>query len=442
MKKLVIGIALSAAVAAQIPAAAAPRADRIVPAKLGAGEATDQVDAQQIERENRAPIRFKPFPMADLRTGQALPPDTIITLKSGKQMKLGDFIAQINQLEAQANEQGLTLRKPGVFKIQALKVDQEQLQAQKAMLHALPPASSAVLQPSAAQRAVIMLPINAEFVSNSAGMSKTWSQSYGSKDSVGASFSGELNVNGSAVGVNASGVARASGAILGKEWDLIRVTGNMNAPKAGGGTVKVNLYVVGFGDTAFTSASGNFSRQVDVSHKFRFSVGPIPMSAKLGVRGTAGVQYGVALKPAGVNVQLTPKVHVAAYGQGGVDVGVAEGGIGAELTLLSKSLQIGVDGEVIDVQGKNALKARCYAVGSVAALSGRLYAYAKVDVWLWEDEWQWTIWNYEGFRKDFTLFDESKTMAFGGATGGTQVGTTIQPKVFTKVNAQLISAAR
>jgi hypothetical protein len=62
------------------------------------------------------------------------------------------------------------------------------------------------------------------------------------------------------------------------------------------------------------------------------------LNVKIGVRGSAGVQYGVALKPAGVNVSITPKVQVAAYGQGGIDLGIAEGGVGAELTLLKSAL--------------------------------------------------------------------------------------------------------
>ena len=37
-------------------------------------------------------------------------------------------------------------------------------------------------------------------------------------------------------------------------------------------------------------------------------------------------------------------------------------------------------------------------------------AYARVDVWLWEDEWQWDIGNIEGFQKNLTLRDESETM--------------------------------
>jgi hypothetical protein len=440
MKKIVIGLALSAAVAAQIPAAAAPRIERIVPARVRAEAAADQVDAQLIEENARPPIPYKPFAVADPQTGQPLSRDTIITLKSGKQIEAGEFFDQINQLEQEVNARGYTLRQPGVFKMQALKVDQQQLLAQKAMLHALPPASivgQAAIHP-AAQNVVVMQPIIGVLQSSSAGISKNWNQSYGSRDTVGASFSGELNVTGTDGGVNASGVARASGAILGKEWDLIRVTGNMNAPKTGGGTVKVNLYVVGIGDTAFTNLSGNFSRSIDVNQKFRFSVGPIPMSAKLGVRGSAGVQYGVALKPAGLNVTLTPKVHVAAYGQGGVDIAVVEGGIGAELTLLSKSLQLGVDGEVINNGPGNALKARCYAAGSVTALSGRLYAYAKVDVWLWEDEWQWTIWDFEGFQKNFTLFDESKTMAFGGQ----QPVLHVNKPLAAIANQQLLFAAK
>jgi len=245
-------------------------------------------------------------------------------------------------------------------------------------------------------------------------MSKTWDQSFGSRDKVGAGLTGELNVVGSQDGVTASAVARAYGAILDHEWDLVRVTGNMKAPKSGGGTVQVNLHVVGLGDTSFTSLSGDKTRQLDVSEKFPIPIGPFMLNVKIGVRGSAGVQYGVALKPAGVNVSLTPKVQVAAYGQGGIDLGIAEGGVGAELTLLKSALQLGAEGECVTILGRNALKARTYGAGSLEALSGRLYAYAKVDVLFWEDEWQTDIWSFEGFKKNYTLFNESKTILFAG----------------------------
>src|SRR3989442_9879266 len=47
--------------------------------------------------------------------------------------------------------------------------------------------------------------------------------------SIGAELSGQINVTGSDQGVSASGSARATGAILGDEWDLIRVAGNMRS---------------------------------------------------------------------------------------------------------------------------------------------------------------------------------------------------------------------
>jgi hypothetical protein len=430
MKKIALGIALSAAVAAQVPATAAPIGiGKIRP--IG-GSAATQVDAQDIEGNNRPPIPFKPFAMADPRNGRPISPDEIITLKSGKRMKASEFFAQLNELERQFNAMGHTLRRPGVFKLRAMAVDQQQLQSQKAMLNSLPPATAAVQSTAPTgggfrtagllSQVAKVFPIvgvkvptaPATSAPAAASMSKTWDQSFGSRDKVGAGLTGELNVVGSQDGVTASAVARAYGAVLDKEWDLVRVTGNMKAPKSGGGTVQVNLHVVGLGDTSFTSLTGDKTRQLDVSQKFPIPIGPFTLNAKIGVRGSAGVQYGVALKPAGVNVSLTPKVQVSAYGQGGIDLGIAEGGVGAELTLLKSALQLGAEGECVTILGRNALKARTYGAGSLEALSGRLYAYAKVDVLFWEDEWQTDIWSFEWFKKNYTLFNESKTILFAG----------------------------
>ena len=419
MKKIALGLALSAAVAAQIPhpAGAAPI--------LGG-----QVDAQLIQGNQRPPIPFKPFPLADLKTGQPLAPDTILRFKSGKTMKAGDFIAQINELERKFNALGFTLRQPGVFKIGALKIDPQQLQGQIAML---PPAS--VAKVALIRRGVDGDPPVIPGGGGGGGttqppppppsppgsISKSWSYLFGSRGTVGAELSGELNLNGTTQGMNANGTARASGAILGNEWDLARVTGSLNAPKSGvPGSAKLNLYVVGIGDMALLnqpltqasfSASNNVSRSLDVHTDIPIPVWPFTVNARLGARGSAGVQYGLNLSPTAINVALKPQVQVDAYGQGGISVGVAEGGVGCDLTLLHNTLSFGAQGTLSSnaIVG-STLKAHVFANDSLSALSGRLYAYAKVDLLFWDDEWQFDIWNFSGINRNFTLFDESKTL--------------------------------
>src|SRR3954447_14263740 len=125
MKHMTLGIVLSAAVAAQVSAAAAPVRGVAV-----------QVDAQQIELAPRAPIRFKALPMIDPHTGQKLSPNAIITLKDGTQVTVAELFKRINQYEEQINAMGYTLRQPVLPKLAKLRVDHEQLQAQMAMLPA------------------------------------------------------------------------------------------------------------------------------------------------------------------------------------------------------------------------------------------------------------------------------------------------------------------
>lgn len=427
MKKIALGFVLSAAVAAQVPAAAAPILVGVTPLKPAAGAPTTQVDAQQLQVNTRPPIPFKPFPMVDPRSGQPLAPEATITLKNGKRMKAGDYFAQLNQLEQQFNQMGYTLRQPGTFKLQALKIDREQLQAQKAMFLAqtasptIKPVQAVFHTAAVTKKKVVVRPGLTNLQPGAAAMGKTWNHGFGSRDTLGASFSGEITVNGSDSGLNAGGVARATGAILGHEWDLVRVTVSLSAPKSGPGSAKVNLYVVGVGDVPVLNqtlsptggaVSNTVGRSLDVSQNFRFFVGPIPMNAKLGIRGTAGVQYGMGLGPSGVNVSLKPKVKVDAYGQGGVDAVIASGGIGCELALLHKNLELGAEGGLTVEDGAPALKGRLYGGGSMEALSGRLYAYARVDLLVWDDEWQWDIWNFEGIKGDFTLFNEARTIKF------------------------------
>jgi hypothetical protein len=426
---IVRSLALAVAAVSLCAHTSAVQAAGLRPIQVGGG-ATAQVDAQQIQVNQRPPLPFKPFPLADLRTGQPLAPGAIITLKNGKQMRADAYFAEINRLEQQFNAMGYTLRQPGVFKLQAMKVDQQQLQAQAAMLPTTPAPSGKMNLISGAQfartaavspRLRVVIPGNL-FTSSGANMGKSWSYNFGSTDTLGAGFSGEINVNGSTNGLNANGVARASGAILGNQWDLLRVTGSLDAPKGANGSAKVNLYVVGIGDVPVlnqslpqsgANISNGTSRNLDVHADFDIPVGPFVVSARLGVRGNAGVQYGMNLNSSGIGASLKPTVNVDAYGQGGISIGVAEGGIGCDLTLLSNSLNLGATGGITtDAAGNPALSAHCYGYDNLVALSGRLYAYAKVDLLFWDDEWDFDIWNFAGIKRNFTLFDEQKTVSF------------------------------
>jgi hypothetical protein len=422
MKKMTLGIVLSVAVAAQISAAAAPVRGSAV-----------QVDAQQIELAPRAPIRFMAFPMIDPHTGQKLSPNAIITLKDGTQVTVAELFKRINQYEEQINAMGYTLRQPVLPKLAKLKVDQEELQAQMAMLPAARASIALARRGTDGEPVVVVKPVGGGGgtppppppppttpPATPGGINKAWSYVFGNRDTVGAEISGDLNLNGNAQGVNANGVARASGAVLGNEWDLARVTGSLNAPKSGTGAAKLNLYVVGLGDiplvnqsfTASYSASDSVSRSLDVSAPFSIPVGPFAVSGTLGARGSAGVQYGLNASATGIGVSLNPQVRVDAYAEGGISVGVASGGIGCELTLVNNTLQLGAEGQFITNTLGPALKAHVYATDSLQALSGRIYAYAKVDLWFWDDEWDVDIWNFSGINRNFTLFDESKTMLF------------------------------
>jgi hypothetical protein len=150
----------------------------------------------------------------------------------------------------------------------SVQVDQQQLQAQKALFQAQTAAGikpvTAIFHTAGVTRKVgVLRPEVGLFQPGGAAMGKTWSHSFESRDTLGASFSGEINVNGSDNGLSANGGARASGAILGNEWDLIRVTGSL--------------------------------------------------SARLGIRGQAGVQYGMGVNATGINVSLKPKVVAVGY---------------------------------------------------------------------------------------------------------------------------------
>ena len=74
----------------------------------------------------------------------------------------------------------------------------------------------------------------------------------------------------------------------------------------------------------------NWSHGLDESTTLHFFLGPIPMSAKLGDQGAAGLDFRMDLLPLKANSDIKPRVNSKVYIQVGADIVVGGAGGGSD----------------------------------------------------------------------------------------------------------------
>jgi hypothetical protein len=165
------------------------------------------------------------------------------------------------------------------------------------------------------------------------------------------------------------------------------------------------------------SVTTNFSQTkklgqaFDYGTSFHFSIGPIPVSGKVGVRGSAGVDFTYGIRQAHATVQITPHIDCKVYAQAGVDIGIASAGVGGQLTLLKDDLILGAEvGLDLDPQKGPYISEHLYLHNKLEMLSGSFYVYARVNYFIGSHEWHMNLWNWNGYRVDGYLFNlQNKT---------------------------------
>src|SRR5262249_18337225 len=144
--------------------------------------------------------------------------------------------------------------------------------------------------------------------------------------------------------------AAAGGYVIGREIKLIKAHGSLSSADKGASRANLHVYLLGQ-HVVNLDKSGNASWKlsdvkshgIDVHADFHFSIGPVPMTAKLGARGNAGVRYLVAARPGHATLQVIPFVDAKVYVQAGVDAFLVSGGGGGEITLIKNELRVGAD---------------------------------------------------------------------------------------------------
>lgn len=408
-----------------------------------------KIDPRVICEIRRAPIPFKPFAMLDPETGAPVTPLTRIRVLRGtkweKIILAGLYYEYINSYERYLNERGYTLRNgkddPDEILFQRTCINEGLMQHQEYDIKSkhlqLPPGSQPLyteLTPETVarlsaehQRQTALDPARLKRVEAGkrcdldAGFEEEKEKSFGfelgEKDKfwVGVSGGYLLAPKREPLEVTVEGEAKAQAALFSFETDLLRATAKAHAVEQGELTAEIKLSVIGIDvwnpslppGTASWSKTDTFTRPFDYSKDFHFTIGPVPMVARVGARGDISLKYFVGLRPFNAQADINPSVFSEAYVEAGVDLFLAEAGAGSALTLLNDKLniyaEIGIDG---DEKGIFYYK-HFSGTNEFSALDGRLYLYAKIDApWPFDDKkWTYDLWNWKGFSAKGTLFN-------------------------------------
>jgi hypothetical protein len=253
-----------------------------------------------------------------------------------------------------------------------------------------------------------------------------WNYSVGNPSSFSAYVNGQLQLSGAATGTTALAQAAAGGAILGYQKDIVKATASASAYITGDNNVDVSVKVFGISaysyhpppSTGPTINTEVFKKGFDVHESAKFPVGPFVVTATIGLRGTAELNYSLGLKQGGAFASLTPSVKADTYGTAGIGDGFfVEVGVGANLTLVDDKLPISwalqLTPNYFATPPAWGVKFDYDITNRLNLLSGNIFLYATLDWWFGKEEWKTTVFSWPGFQFNKTLFHDGGWISVG-----------------------------
>ena len=192
--------------------------------------------------------------------------------------------------------------------------------------------------------------------------------------------------------------------------------------KTGAGTGSVTVSVAG--QTVYNknlsvpsgqTKADELSKTFDQGVSFRFTLGPIPMSVKMGARGSMGLRYFVGVQPLSLQAQFVPFAKVEAYAQVSVDVFIAKVGVRAKLQVIDFEMPIG-GGLVVkfDPSSGPSLEEHAYVQNNLLMLKGEIALFADVGVWIFKKHIEHDFWKFNGFKTNGYLVNVNRTTKIPG----------------------------
>jgi hypothetical protein len=395
-------------------------------------------------------VKYVPFTLNELKdpkTGQPPTATTVLTLRNGKNVTADKYLAAINDLEKKLNTWGYSLRgtqekvtiqqvnynkaklqheaaKPlpfikGDARTQSLMtspklLQQEHVAAVKA--YKATPKASSDSTAKAGSRVLKVPPGSIAQLLQPVTITKNFDDSWGDTSIFAAEVNGSLTFKGAQDSAGVSGQARATCSILGNTENLLLATADLSAPRTGNLIAKVKITTLGVDQVVLDQTqSGDwtktdtFTRSLPDSFKVQYntSIGPVPITATIGAKGSVSVPYFVGLLPVQAMGWMIPNVQSSVYAQAGIGVEYddtgAVAGVEANLTLLNNKLVLfGGASEGTDTKG-TFLKYSIASRDDVTALAGSVNAFVEAEVLghgvrIFNDE----LFSFSGIQRTFT----------------------------------------
>ena len=408
---------------------AASRADIVAPTAEG------RAPQVTYNLRNPHPLTTKQHAIVDPKTGKPAACGTMVTLPNGKSIDVCLFWKEIGALEAELNRIGWSFdqgagmlsgplqgtRKMAVsqFPLPLSKFQQQARVLASAVMPNVPAPEPNIAQAIRRQQSIV--PVSPALLGTVGGTLhpltlkevKNYDFSFGDPTIISVFLNGKLELDGTSTSTSFDAEANAGGSLFGNSFDVLQTSGKLSAP--GKGQLNINVTASVLGKSVYDvnqnapstfSKFDSVSKTLDESTTIRFTLLGIPISAKVGIQGKAGVSYGVTVAPVKASGNVVPTINTNAYAQIGADIDIASAGVGGRLTILNLTGDFNGDVAIVP-DPKNTLIYSYDAqyCQTLDTLDGSLFAFLSTPF----GEIDHTIFSFGGIKSSGCLFKESKT---------------------------------
>lgn len=406
------------------------------PAGIVAPTVPGQLRQDQIVVNRRTPkIKFVPFAVVDPKTSKPAACGVKLQgLPGGKSMEVCQYWKEMNRWEEQLTELGYTLRPTGVMSMTPARIPLQQIPTNTVKLDQQARQFSASLLPNtpfrpanlaqALQQHKNLISIDPGLLNTVGGVlrpltlkeAKTYNFNFGDPSVLSVFLNGNLELDGTSTATTFDAEAVAGGSMFSHSFNVLQLSGKLNAPNKGQLNLSVtasvlgqSVYNVSQSAPSTLSKSDIITKHLDESTTVGFSILFVPMTAKIGVQGTAGLSYGVTVAPVKAAGNIVPTINTSAYGQVSADVGVGSAGVSAKLTVLNLNGNLVGDVAIVpDAKNRADYSYDAQYCQTIDALDGSLVAFLDIGICPFCKELDSTLFSYQGIKSDGCVFNESK----------------------------------
>ena len=279
-------------------------------------------------------------------------------------------------------------------------------------------AAQAAKDAAAAQKPIVITKAN---------VLKNWDLRAGDPKHFSAYVFGKAETRGDANSATLHAESTAGGSAFGYNHELLKLTADFTASRLEEHEARIEASVAG--NSVYTLAkrskemwakSDRIEKAVDVSATIPlFSLGIISVTAKIGIQGAAGVEYGVSMGPGIVGAHLSPYVRTAVYVQASVNVIIAEAGAIGKLTLLNDTLELTGSLALVPNKSDGILRWGVYSKlqlhNNMEMLNGEVSAFVKLYFPCWTSilpsicnkQWDVHLFGWKGFQVQGDIFSQA-----------------------------------